>query len=485
MKKLFKSDSNFKKILLILIISLAIPLTVIVLQKQQELRQHASEGASLYVSVNGKDSNPGTKDAPLATINKANFMALPGTTVHVQPGTYTGFVLTDKSGTENSRITYVSDMPLTAKIVADGALGNTDSTWQNKGNYVDIIGFDISGGKRIGILNRGSFVNIKNNLVHDVSSSDCTSGLGGAGIDSAENKDNPPHDNVYSENLVKNVGPLNIKPCSYVHAIYIQSTREKVLNNIIVNNAGIGVACTHACDSPTISNNLILNNGYGISLGWSSTNILGTTSNAIVSNNIIMKNAKYSAIYERSNAGAIGSNNKFLNNIFWQNAGGDKCTLYNGDVCTNTIVKDPLLSNPLTDGTGSYQLSSTSPAIDSGISLGAPKIDYANNIRPQGKNFDIGPYEYTTPQAPSPTPNPTLTPSSVPTPKSSCIPRPACLNSKPPCLPIQNAVYCSPTPTICPQVITPARNPYSGQCLNFPNPCAVPKGWTTVKSCSL
>lgn len=483
MKKLFKSDSNFKKILLSLIISLAIPLTVIVLQKQQELRQHASEGASLYVSTDGKDSNPGTKEAPLATINKTNFLALPGTTIHVQPGTYANFVLTDKNGTQNSRITYVSDTPLAAKIVADGASENTDSTWQNKGNYVDIIGFDISGGKRIGILNRGNNVSVKRNLVHDISVDSCTTGLGGAGIDSAENKDNPPHDNIYSENMVKNVGPLNLKPCSYVHAIYIQSTREKVLNNIIVNNAGIGVACTHACDSPTISNNLILNNGYGISIGWSSTNILGATSNAIVTNNIIMKNAKYSAIYERSNAGAIGSNNKFLNNLFWQNAGGDKCTLYNGDACTYTVTKDPLLSNPLTDGTGSYQLLPTSPAIDSGTSLGAPKTDYVGNIRPQGKNFDIGPYEYTTQQAPTSTSIPT--PSLTPLPKASCLPRPSCLDSKPPCLPRQNAVYCSPTPTICPQVISPARNPYSGQCLNFPNPCSVPKGWSIVKSCDL
>ncbi|MBI4445493.1 MAG: hypothetical protein HY645_06230 [Acidobacteria bacterium] len=35
----------------------------------------------------------------------------------------------------------------------------------------------------------------------------------------------------------------------------------------------------------------------------------------------------------------------------------------------------------------------------------------------------------------------------------------------------------------CTQVITPARNPLTGECRDFPTPCDVPEGWQTVASC--
>jgi hypothetical protein len=37
---------------------------------------------------------------------------------------------------------------------------------------------------------------------------------------------------------------------------------------------------------------------------------------------------------------------------------------------------------------------------------------------------------------------------------------------------------------ICAQVITPAKNNTTGECKDFPTPCDVPSGWTTVKSCT-
>ncbi len=36
---------------------------------------------------------------------------------------------------------------------------------------------------------------------------------------------------------------------------------------------------------------------------------------------------------------------------------------------------------------------------------------------------------------------------------------------------------------ICAQVITPAQNPETGECREFPTPCDVPEGWVTVDSC--
>lgn len=38
-------------------------------------------------------------------------------------------------------------------------------------------------------------------------------------------------------------------------------------------------------------------------------------------------------------------------------------------------------------------------------------------------------------------------------------------------------------PPICIQVITPAQNPKTGECRNFPTPCDVPAGWKIVAKC--
>jgi hypothetical protein len=66
-------------------------------------------GKALYVSPSGNDNNDGSATHPLATIQKAADQVKPGTTVHVQPGTYTDAVLVETDGTKDSRITFVSD----------------------------------------------------------------------------------------------------------------------------------------------------------------------------------------------------------------------------------------------------------------------------------------------------------------------------------------------------------------------------------------
>lgn len=43
----------------------------------------------------------------------------------------------------------------------------------------------------------------------------------------------------------------------------------------------------------------------------------------------------------------------------------------------------------------------------------------------------------------------------------------------------------SPTteePTLCAQVITPARNPETGDIREFPTPCDVPEGWEVIQN---
>ena len=86
----------------------------------------------LYVDIRFlNNSGDGTKENPFGTISEAAAIAMPGDTVHVAPGIYREYVSPANGGTEDQRITYVSDEPLGATI--SGAERITD--WeQYKGN---------------------------------------------------------------------------------------------------------------------------------------------------------------------------------------------------------------------------------------------------------------------------------------------------------------------------------------------------------------
>ena len=57
------------------------------------------------------------------------------------------------------------------------------------------------------------------------------------------------------------------------------------------------------------------------------------------------------------------------------------------------MTQDAQFADYQSDGSGNYHLEATSPAIDAGTSIGAPSTDYDGKPRPQGRDFDIGPYE--------------------------------------------------------------------------------------------
>ena len=62
----------------------------------------------LWVSVDGRDSNDGSRDAPFGSIQAAIEAATPGTAVLVTAGTYRENVKVTSSGTEQKPIWIVS-----------------------------------------------------------------------------------------------------------------------------------------------------------------------------------------------------------------------------------------------------------------------------------------------------------------------------------------------------------------------------------------
>jgi hypothetical protein len=332
----------------------------------------AAATTRLFVSPGGDDGNPGTQSAPLRSLARAAGMARPGTQVVVAPGTYTGPVQTKASGTAGARIAFVSSTRGAAKVVTAGGAGEA---WRNSGDYVDIVGFDISGSSTDGLTDQGSFVRLVDNEVH---------GFRGGNCITTANDNYDLHDIDVIGNLAFGCGGSSLD-----HGIYVSHARGVVSNNIAFDNAGFGIHCWHACNALTISNNLVFNNPQGgivIGQGDGPNNGTVAADHFVVSNNIAVGNGR-DGIRE---SGATGSNNRFLNNMLWDNADND--VALNTGSQTGTLVENPLLGNLRPDGTGDYRPRAGSPALGAGVSDGAPRTDIDGRGRPTAA-VDLGPYQ--------------------------------------------------------------------------------------------
>jgi len=326
----------------------------------------------LFVSPRGDDGNPGTESAPVRSINRAAAMARPGTQVVVADGTYTGSVKTDASGTASARIAFVAATRGAVKVVGDTS---EDHAWTNSGDYVDIVGFDVSGPNGDGLTTSGSYARIVDNRVH---------GFAGNCISTANNGYDL-HDIDVIGNRAYGCGRNALD-----HGIYVSHPGGVVANNIAFGNAGYGIHCWHNCNKLTISNNLVFDNSEGgivVGQGDGPNNGSVAADHFVVSNNIAVDNGK-EGIKE---SGTTGPNNRFLNNLMWQN--GDDDVNLNTGTARGTRVEDPGFVDFRTDGTGNYRLRPGSPGIGAGVPDGAPATDIDGTARPSSGKVDVGAYE--------------------------------------------------------------------------------------------
>jgi Right handed beta helix region len=343
---------------------------------------------NLYVSPTGSDSNAGTAAKPFKTIQRAANMAKPSTTVHVAPGTYRENIATKVSGTSTARIRFVSDTKWGAKIIGSG----TEGMWTNNANYIDIVGFDISGPGRLGILNWGSYTLVQGNHVHNLTISGGCTGSGGAGI---MNANYTGSDGDIIGNVVHDIGVPG--KCNAVQGIYHTNLRGHISNNIVYRSSAWGIHLWHAADKVVVANNTSFANGAG-SMGGGIVMGVGDSpggkilTNTLVINNIVYKNpASGIAQYCYSGQSCIGSGNVVANNLVYGN--GKSITMKVGSA-TGTISADPQFVNYQASGTsGNYRLKSTSPAVNKGRASSAPTTDIDGIARPRGGAFDIGAYE--------------------------------------------------------------------------------------------
>jgi hypothetical protein len=340
----------------------------------------------LYVSTTGSDSNTGTSAKPFKTITKAAAVAKAGTTVHVAAGTYYGNVSTRVSGTASNRVIFQSDTKWGAKIIGSG----TEAMWTNNGNYVDIVGFDISGPGRHGVLNYASNTSVRNNHVHNLTLSGGCTGNGGAGIVNATYTGS-------NGDVIGNVVHDIAKPgqCNGVQGIYTSNYGGKIMNNIVYRVSAYGIHLWHAATDVLIANNTVFANGSssmggGIVVGDGDAPGGVQVKNTKVINNIVVNNPRGGIQQYCDSGSCIGTGNVTANNLVYGN--GTNISLRVGSA-TGTISADPKFVSYNPAGTGDYRLQATSPAINKGTATSAPTTDILGVARPKGGAFDIGAYE--------------------------------------------------------------------------------------------
>jgi hypothetical protein len=347
----------------------------------------APSGKQYYVSPSGNDSNNGSSSSPWRTLAKAGSSVGAGSVVHVAPGTYTtgSEIKIGGSGTSNAHIMFVSDQKWGAKVVSSVG-GNNTVIWITS-DYVDFIGFDITGPGVMGIYITGSNDRIIGNHVHNMATSGCQAGGGilNGNYSGASNVD-------IIGNVVNDIGNYT-QPCSTLHGIYTANPGGHIWNNIVYRNQGWGIHTWHAASQNNISNNTVVNNGYGgILVGAGDGSWVN--SGSVITNNLVYQNGLMPGgngygIEEYGNTG----HNTFQNNFVSGNGPSD-WRFQNGDSASGTVTGNPLFVGYQQYGTNNdYHLQGSSPAINKGTTLDAPTYDFSGGARNQG-TVDLGAYEY-------------------------------------------------------------------------------------------
>ncbi|WP_374673252.1 choice-of-anchor Q domain-containing protein [Ideonella sp.] len=356
-----------------------------------------------WVSPYGSDTSAGTKDKPFKTLARAVQAAQqPSTTVWVAPGVYTGGLKTTAHGTATGRIIWAATSKWAASLVQP-THSSTSTAWDNRGDYVSIVGFDVDGSKlpqtgpvwRIGLYTGGSHSVIERNRVHHIANTSayqCTSG-GGSGIN-VDSYYKGVNGEVRS-NVVHDIGKSD---CTYVQGIYF-STTGAVRNNVVHRIGEAAIHLWHDAHDIEIVNNTLTSSKYGIIVGggnyyyWSKD--LGGANFVDVHNNLIYDNT-----YGVSEQGDTGTSNTYYNNLVMQNPGYSWSLRagmrhYNTVACVPPAPCDPKFvaysrSAPLPD----VHLRPDSPAIGRGIGTYAPPVDADGKPRNASTGYDIGAYQH-------------------------------------------------------------------------------------------
>jgi hypothetical protein len=211
--------------------------------------------STFYVATTGSNSNPGTLSQPFATIQHGLDMAInPGDTVEVRAGTYHERLTCGHSGTAAGGFITLEAYPGEHVLLSGQNANNNDVGYGDNmvqiinQSYVKVIGFEIAFNNGaavqddafgVRIQGSGSNIEIRNNIVHDITGS-VSAGRAGAGIHVYGSSQTTPYDHViFDSNQIYNCQPGDSQ--TETMTVNGNVTNFQITNNIIHNNNNIGI----------------------------------------------------------------------------------------------------------------------------------------------------------------------------------------------------------------------------------------------------
>ena len=328
-----------------------------------------------WVSPSGSDSNPGTAAAPWRTLTKAIAVARGGDTVIVRAGSYGAQRTTTTFGYSGT-----ASAPITFRGAASEARPQILGHVRVNGNYVQLRHLLFDGptgqvltpttsnplGEEVQVAIYGDGVVISGSEVRD--------SLWHAGIYLST-----AYDARLTRNYIHDNGNFNrTEQANLDHGIYFGSGSGLVANNVVEHNLCHGVQLYTSPQNVTVTHNTIVRNGKAGVI------IARYAAQNTVVNNVIAYNGDTGI---RSHD-LTGTGNVARNNVVYGNGGGNL-----GLQATGISLIDNILSDPRFIAMGDWRLTSTSPAIDRGLTSWTVADDYLGIARPLGLAPDIGAYE--------------------------------------------------------------------------------------------